>query len=68
VNAITWQQTPDRRVWRAGRGPILLTVTKLSSGMFWVEVEGPGVTERSPESRTHQAAQGWADNRAGGAA
>jgi hypothetical protein len=46
----------------------LLTVSKLNSGAFRAEVEGPGVTERSPEFRTRLAAQGWADNSAGGAA
>lgn len=68
MNAVTWQQTPDRRTWRAARGPVLLTVTKLSSGMFRADVAGPDAAERSPEFRTRRAAQGWADNHAGGAA
>jgi hypothetical protein len=67
VNAIEWQQTPDRRVWRAARGSILLTVSKLSNGMFRADVEGPEIAERSPEFRTRLAAQGWADIRKGGA-
>ncbi len=67
MSAISWQQTGDRRAWRAARGSVLLTVTKLSSGMFRADVEGPGVTERSPEFRTRLAAQAWADSHAGGA-
>ena len=62
MNAITWQQTPDRRTWRAACGPVVLTVTKASSGMFQADVEGT----RSPEFRTRLAAQAWAE-RAGGA-
>ena len=65
MNAVTWQQTPDRRTWRAARGSVLLTVSKLTNGAFRADVEGPGVAERSPEFRTRLAAQGWADNRAG---
>jgi hypothetical protein len=66
VNAVTWQQSPDRGTWRAARGPVLLTVSKLVNGAFRADVESPGATERSPEFRTRLAAQGWADNRAGG--
>jgi len=62
---VAWQQTPDRRVWRAARGGLLLTVTKLSNGAFRADIEGPGAAERSPEFRTRLAAQGWAANRAG---
>jgi hypothetical protein len=68
MNAIFWERTADRHTWRAARGPVLLTVTKLSSGMFRADVEGPEVSERSPEFRTRLAAQGWADNCARGAA
>ena len=35
--------------------------------MFRADVEGPGAAEWSPELRTRLAAQGWADNHAGGA-
>lgn len=65
MNAITWQQTPDRSTWRAARGPVLLTVSKLTNGVFRADVEVPGVAERSPEFRTRLGAQGLADNRAG---
>jgi hypothetical protein len=64
--AITWQQTPDRRTWRAARGSVLLTVTKLTNGMFRADVEG--LAKHSPECRTRLAAQTWAENHAGDAA
>lgn len=63
MNAVTWQQTPDRRTWRAARGRVLLTVTKLANGMFRADVEG--MTGRSPEFRTRLAARRWAENKAG---
>jgi len=66
MSAVTWQRTPDRRTWRAANGDTVLTVSKLSSGMFRADVEGPGGTARSPEFRTQLAAQGWAGTRAGG--
>jgi hypothetical protein len=61
VTAVTWQQTPDRRTWRAALGYVVLTVTKLTSGAYRADVEG--VTERSPEFRTRTAAQAWAEER-----
>jgi hypothetical protein len=66
--AIEWQQTPDRRTWRAASGVLVLTVTKLSDGMFEAMVEGPGVTERPLRPlRTRLSAQAWAESHAGGA-
>lgn len=62
MNAVIWQQTPDRRTWRAARGPVLLTVTKISNGAFVGHVEG--LAERSPECRTRLAAQRWAEHAA----
>ena len=66
ARAVDWQQTPDRRTWRAAAGVLVLTVTKLSDGMFAAMVEGPGITERPLTPRTTRlAAQRWAENRAG---
>jgi hypothetical protein len=62
VNAVTWQQTPDRRTWRAAADGLVLTVTKLTNGMFRADVEG--MAERSPECRTRLAAQAWAEEHA----
>jgi hypothetical protein len=59
---VRWQQTPDRRTWRAARGPILLTVTKTTNGMFRACVEG--TAGWSPEFGTRLAAQAWAEERA----
>ena len=63
-----WTRTPDRAVWRAYKGGMVLTVTRLAGGGWQATVEGPGVTERFPMPfRTRKHAQAWADNRAGGA-
>ena len=62
MNAVTWQQTPDRRTWRAARGPVLLTVTKTANGAFVADVEG--LAGHSPECRTRLAAQAWAEQHA----
>lgn len=63
-----WTRMPDRAVWRAYKGGLVLTVTRLAGGGWQAAVEGPGVTERSPMPfRTRKRAQAWADNRAGGA-
>ena len=63
-----WTRTPDRAVWRAYKGGLVLTVTRLAGGGWQATVEGPGITERSPMPfRTRKRAQAWADNRAGGA-
>jgi hypothetical protein len=51
--------------WRGQRGRVVLTVMKTSSGTYRADVEG--LAERSPEFRTRLAAQGWAENLAGGA-
>jgi hypothetical protein len=59
--AAVWQQTPDRRTWRAARGGVLLSVTKTANGAYRAEVEGPGVTERSPEFRI--SSKSWSRGR-----
>ena len=63
IQRLTWQRTGDPATWRAARGPVLLTVTKLASGMFRADVEG--LPARSPEFRTRLAAQQWAEDRSG---
>jgi hypothetical protein len=68
VNGTVWERTPDKSTWRAARGSVLLTVTKLSNDMFRADVEGPGIVGRSPEFRTRLAAQAWAESSTGGAA
>jgi hypothetical protein len=65
VSAISWQQTPDRRVWRAARGRLVLTVTKVSNGMFRADIEGT-TTAHSPEFAKRTSAQRWAEQHAGG--
>lgn len=65
MSAVIWERTPDKATWRAARGPILLTVSKLSNGMFRADIDGPEMTGRSPECRTRLAAQGWAERAAG---
>jgi hypothetical protein len=64
-----WARTSDRKVWRAYKGGLVLTVTRVADGGGWqATVESPNVTERSPASLpTRLAAQQWADDRAGGA-
>ncbi len=64
-----WARTSDRNVWRAYRGGLVLTVTRVADGSGWqATVESPNVTERSTVPLpTRLAAQAWADNRAGGA-
>jgi hypothetical protein len=64
-----WARTSDRDVWRACKGGLVLTVTRVADGSGWqAMVESPDVTERSPAPLpTRIAAQQWADNRAGGA-
>jgi hypothetical protein len=64
---IEWQQTPDRRSWRAASGVLVLTVTKLTNGMFGATVEGPDGTWRSDPYTTRLAAQARAESHAGGA-
>lgn len=65
----SWARTSDRNVWRAYKGGLVLTVTRVADGGGWqATVESPNVTERSPAPLpTRLAAQQWADNRAGGA-
>ena len=63
-----WRRTSDRAVWRAYKGGLVLTLTRLAGGGWQATIEGPGVTERSPMPfRTRKGAQAWAYNRAGGA-
>jgi hypothetical protein len=63
--AIEWPQTPDRRTWRAASGVVVLTVTRLSDGMFGAMVEGPDGTWRSQPYTTRLAAQARAESHAG---
>jgi hypothetical protein len=62
-----WTRTPDRAVWRAYKGGLVLTVTRLAANGWQAVAEGKGVTERSPTLATRLAAQRWAESRAGGA-
>ena len=63
-----WARTSDRAVWRAYKGGLVLTVTRLIGDGWLAMVEGEGVTERSPAPLpTRLRAQAWCDNRAGGA-
>ena len=63
---IRWERTPDRSTWRAAAGNLLLTASRLSSGMWSAAVEGPGVVERSERPfGARLAAQRWCENRAG---
>ena len=62
-----WTRTSDRSVWRAYKNGLVLTVTRLTVDGWRTDVEGPGITERSPVMATRLAAQRWADSRAGGA-
>ncbi len=64
-----WARTSDRNVWRAYKGGLVLTVTRVADGTGWTAtVESPNVTEQSPAPLpTRLAAQRWADSRAGGA-
>lgn len=65
MNAISWQQTSDRRTWRAASGTVVLTVTKTASNTYRADVEG--LVERSPEFAKRTNAQRWAEQHAGGA-
>ncbi len=61
ANSIVWQQTADRRTWRAARGSVALTVTRLTSGAYQADIDSMAV--RAPEFRTRLAAQAWAEER-----
>ena len=63
-----WARTSDRAVWRAYKGGLVLTVTRVADGSGWTATaESPNATERSPATLpTRLAAQRWADSRAGG--
>ena len=61
-----WARTSDRDVWRACKSGLVLTVTHLVIGGWQADIEGPGVTRRSPVLGSRGAAQAWADDRAGG--
>ena len=56
-------------MWRAYKGGLVLTVTRVADGSGWTAtVESPNVTERTPSPLpTRLAAQQWADSRSGGA-
>jgi hypothetical protein len=62
-----WARTSDRNVWRAYKSGLMLTVTHLAGGGWRADIEGPGVTRRSPLLGSRGAAQAWADDRARGA-
>ena len=62
-----WARTSDRSVWRAYKSGLTLTVTHLVTGGWQADIEGPGVTRRSPVLGSGGAAQAWADERARGA-
>ena len=51
-------------MWRAYKGGLVLTVTRLAANGWQAVAEGKGVTERSPALATRLAAQRWADSRA----
>jgi hypothetical protein len=61
-----WARTSDRNVWRACKSGLVLTVTHLVTGGWQADIEGPGVTRRSPVLGSRGAAQAWADDRARG--
>jgi len=61
-----WARTSDRSVWRACTSGLVLTVTHLVTGSWQADIEGPGVTRRSPVLGSRGAAQAWADDRARG--
>ena len=64
-----WARTSDRSTWRAYKGGLVLTVTRVADGSGWTAtVESPNTTEHSPAPLpTRLAAQQWADSHAGGA-
>jgi hypothetical protein len=62
-----WARTSDRSVWRAYKSGLTLTVTHLVTGGWQADIEGPGVTRRSPVLGSRGVAQAWADDRARGA-
>jgi hypothetical protein len=62
-----WTRTGDRDVWKAYKNGLTLTVTRLVTGGFQADIEGPGVTKRSPLLGSRGAAQAWAEDRARGA-
>ena len=64
----SWARISDRNVWRAYKGGLVLTVTRVADGSGWTAtVESPNVTERSPVPLpTRLAAQAWAEGRARG--
>ena len=60
-----WAPTGDRNVWRARKNGLTLTVTRLVTGGWVAEIEGPGITtRRSPLLATRGAAQTYAEVRA----
>jgi hypothetical protein len=61
-----WARTSDKSVWRAYKSGLTLTVTHLVTGGWRADIEGPGVTRRSPVLGSRGAAQAWADVHARG--
>ena len=61
-----WARTSDKSVWRAYKSGLVLTVTHLVTGGWQADIEGPGVTRRSPVLGSRGAAQTWADVHARG--
>jgi hypothetical protein len=59
-----WARTADRGIWQAFRSGLTLTVTHLAAGGWRADIEGPGVTRRSPVLGSRGAAQAWAEDRA----
>jgi hypothetical protein len=63
-----WARTSDKRVWRAYKDGLVLTVSHVLDGGWVATVESGDVTERSATPfATRLAAQRWAEDRAGGA-
>ena len=62
-----WARTSDRNVWRPCKNGLTLTVTHLAAGGWEEDIEGPGVSRRSPLLGSRGAAQAWAEDRAQGA-
>jgi hypothetical protein len=60
-----WAPAGDRDAWRAYKRGLVLTVTHLVTGGWQADIEGPGVTRRSPLLGSRGAAQAWAEDRAG---
>jgi hypothetical protein len=60
-----WTYSPGLGGWRAYRGGLVLTVSRLSGGGYRAEVDGPDVQERADAFDTRLSAQEWCERRAG---